>query len=277
MAPPHPPSTAASPPSQGSAAEFQSTERAAALNIPEPPPTPETPLAAPPRPPPSPSAAPPAPLIAKEDYGSGPVPWGVYAAYARALGPYLAAFGALAVAAEASRVGVDLWLSRCAAGPGARGGGAWGLALGLALLGGGSAALTLGRGLAIVEGCSTASALLHDRMYARVTRAPMTFFQTTPVGRLMTRFSKVQCGGGGGGWARGACEGKGPQRRLGRRLEGVAEAVGGGYCRLQMPMRLALGARGTVAGHGLGALEGGVPPPLPMHRWGWGHCTFFPS
>ena len=30
-----------------------------------------------------------------------------------------------------------------------------------------------------------------------------------------------------------------PQRRLGRRLEEVAKAVGGGYCRLQMPLRLA--------------------------------------
>ena len=47
------------------------------------------------------------------------------------------------------------------------------------------------------------------------------------------------------------------QRRLGRRLEEVAKAVGGGYCRLQMPLRLALGVRGTVAGHRLGALGGG--------------------
>ena len=67
-----------------------------------------------------------------------------------------------------------------------------------------------------------------------------------------------------------ALEGKGPQRRLGRRLgrrlEEVARAVGGGYCRLQMPLRLALGVRGTVAGHRLGAREeGGVPPPLLMH------------
>ena len=66
---------------------------------------------------------------------------------------------------------------------------------------------------------------------------------------------------------RDALEGKGPQRgsqrRLGRRLEEVAKAVGGGYCRLQMLLRLALGVRGTVAGHRLGALEGGggyLPP-----------------
>ena len=71
-----------------------------------------------------------------------------------------------------------------------------------------------------------------------------------------------------------ALEGKGPQRRpqkrLDRRLAGVAKAVGAGYCRLQMPLRLALGVRETVAGHRLGALEGGGgggSPPLPMHPW----------
>ena len=69
---------------------------------------------------------------------------------------------------------------------------------------------------------------------------------------------------------RGAVEGKGPQRwpqrRLDRRLEEVVEAVGGGYCRLQMPLKPAFGVRGTVAGHRLGALEGGgggLTPPHP--------------
>ena len=41
----------------------------------------------------------------------------------------------------------------------------------------------------------------------------------------------------------------------------VAKAVGGGYCRLQMPLKLALAVRETVARHRLGALEGA----LPMH------------
>ena len=34
--------------------------------------------------------------------------------------------------------------------------------------------------------------------------------------------------------------------------------MGGGYCRLQMPLKLALAVRGTVAGRRLGALERGV-------------------
>ena len=57
-------------------------------------------------------------------------------------------------------------------------------------------------------------------------------------------------------------KGGGGQKRLDRRLQEVA----GGYYRLQMPLRLALTVRGTVAGRRLGALEGGGGnPPLPMH------------
>ena len=58
-----------------------------------------------------------------------------------------------------------------------------------------------------------------------------------------------------------------PQKRLGRRLEEVAKEVGGGYCRLQMPLKLALAVGGAVAGHRLGALGGG----------GGGEGTFPPS
>ena len=56
-----------------------------------------------------------------------------------------------------------------------------------------------------------------------------------------------------------------PQTRLDRRLEEVAKAVAGGYCRLQMPLKLALGVRGTVAGRRLGALEGGKSTSPPSN------------
>ena len=63
------------------------------------------------------------------------------------------------------------------------------------------------------------------------------------------------------GSRRDALEGKAPrrqpQKRLDRRLEEVAQAVRGGYCRLQMPLKPARAVRGTVAGHRLGALGGG--------------------
>ena len=50
-----------------------------------------------------------------------------------------------------------------------------------------------------------------------------------------------------------------PQKRLDKRLEEVAKGVGGGYCRLQMPLNLELGVRETAAGHRLGSLEWGSP------------------
>ena len=59
-----------------------------------------------------------------------------------------------------------------------------------------------------------------------------------------------------------------PQKRLDSRLEEVVKAVGGGYCWLQMSLKLVLAVRGIVAGRRLDAREGGgrgVPPPLPMH------------
>ena len=79
--------------------------------------------------------------------------------------------------------------------------------------------------------------------------------------------SDIAVKGSLGGASRDALEGKGPRRRpqkpLDRRLEEVDKAVVGGYCRLQMPLRPALGVRETVAGHRLGALEGGgVTSPL---------------
>ena len=59
-----------------------------------------------------------------------------------------------------------------------------------------------------------------------------------------------------------------PQKRLDRRFEEVAKAVGGGYRRLQMPLSLALAVQETVAGHRLGALEGGegITPPSNASR-----------
>ena len=63
-------------------------------------------------------------------------------------------------------------------------------------------------------------------------------------------------------------------------MEEVAEAVGGGYCRLQMPLKLALCVRGTVAGRRQGAPGGGGGYPRPLSNAFLGgtplrppHCT----
>ena len=81
---------------------------------------------------------------------------------------------------------------------------------------------------------------------------------------------------GGWGRVRDALEAKAPPRQpqqpLDKRLEEVFKAVAGGYRGRDMPSKLALAVRETVAGHRLGALEGGggAPPPLPVQPWGSG-------
>ena len=69
--------------------------------------------------------------------------------------------------------------------------------------------------------------------------------------------------GGGGPLSR--CEGGGECIRSEGTSEAapeaVRQAVGGGYGRLQVPLRLAVAVRETVAGHRLGALKGGGGPP----------------
>ena len=139
--------------------------------------------------------------------------------------------------------------------------------------------------------------------------APARWLQVYPSHVMLTQIpfclgrSGLSGAEGRGAPARDALEGKGlprrPQRRLGRRLEEVAKAVAGGYCRLQMPLRLALGATEAVFGPRLGALEGGrggnfspfqcipgpcfasasIPTPVPGFsrlRKSRGHVTRYP-
>ena len=86
----------------------------------------------------------------------------------------------------------------------------------------------------------------------------------------------LACSGGQGSIRREGTS-DAPQRQLDRRLEEVAKAIGGGYCRLQMPLTLALGVRDTVAGHKLGGLKGGGGGAggecqISLERTGGGDC-----
>ncbi|ELW46895.1 Multidrug resistance-associated protein 5 [Tupaia chinensis] len=46
------------------------------------------------------------------------------------------------------------------------------------------------RGVAFVKGTLRASSRLHDELFRRILRSPMKFFDTTPTGRILNRFSK---------------------------------------------------------------------------------------
>ena len=118
-----------------------------------------------------------------------------------------------------------------------------------------------------IRRCGTAQRSLSEVRAAAGARrphpGPTWRGHSSPAGQRRTRGAALKGGGDAArtGSGKDALEGKGPrrrpQRRLGRRLEEVAEAVGSGYCRLRMPLKLALAVGGTVAGYRLGALEGG--------------------
>ena len=75
-------------------------------------------------------------------------------------------------------------------------------------------------------------------------------------------------------WRVGTGPHKGPQKRLGRRLEEVAKAVGSGNCWSQMPWKLALTAAAPLGGRP-GGRGGTCPPPIRCITVGgrWAVCN----
>lgn len=129
----------------------------------------------------------------KEHLEQGKVKWEVYLEYAKtsnllAVGVYLFTL----VAAQTAQIGGSVWLKNWAERNGAAGGNPEvGKYLGIYFaFGVGSAALTVIQTLILWIFCSIeASRKLHERMATAIFRAPMSFFDTTPAGRILNRFS----------------------------------------------------------------------------------------
>ena len=129
-------------------------------------------------------------LMQAEERAVRSVPWAVYAAYVRGSGTLLNAPLAvlLLVLSQCANIATSLWLSYWTADT-------FGFATGqyigvYAALGAAQALLMFTYSLSVaLFGTAASRSMLHAAM-ARVLRAPMRFFDTTPLGRITNRFSK---------------------------------------------------------------------------------------
>ncbi|RMZ91424.1 hypothetical protein DV736_g1341, partial [Chaetothyriales sp. CBS 134916] len=129
----------------------------------------------------------------KEKTEQGKVKWSVYTSYAKesnliAVGIYLVAL----LAAQTVQIGASFWLKRWSEYNERQGSNRHvGRYIGIYFAFGiGGAVLVVIQTLLLWIFCSIeASRKLHDRMAFAIFRSPMTFFETTPVGRILNRFS----------------------------------------------------------------------------------------
>ena len=133
-------------------------------------------------------------LIQEEERSTGTVKLSVVLSYFRALGGI--SFGLFLIAqyvvAEALRAGSSIWLkiwSSGSLGPGHSPMFYVGIYSCWSL---GTAILTLLGRIILAYRANDASRLLHERMLNNLLRAPMRFFNETPVGRIINRFTKDQ-------------------------------------------------------------------------------------
>ncbi|KAI1085814.1 P-loop containing nucleoside triphosphate hydrolase protein [Whalleya microplaca] len=130
---------------------------------------------------------------AKEHSEQGKVKWDVYAEYAKTsdLGA-VSVYMFTLIAAQTAQIGGSVWLKNWAEMNGEAGGNPEvGKYLGIYFaFGVGSSALTVVQTLILWIFCSIeASRKLHERMATAIFRSPMSFFDTTPAGRILNRFS----------------------------------------------------------------------------------------
>jgi ATP-binding cassette subfamily C (CFTR/MRP) protein 1 len=132
-------------------------------------------------------------LITKEHTETGEVKRDVYFVYMRALGLSVCLIIFLCnLFGAAASVGSSFWLSYWSSQtPGNSGNPSLGVNLGVyGVLGVGNAVGVLMSTLAMALGSIHASGALHKKMLLSVLRSPMSFFDTTPLGRVINRFAK---------------------------------------------------------------------------------------
>ncbi|CAI7915933.1 unnamed protein product, partial [Closterium sp. NIES-53] len=134
-------------------------------------------------------------LVQAEEKAQGVVSAAVVWRYVRAMGGsgVLAVLISLYVLVEAARVLASVWISVWTGSVSQEGGGRQGSLYFVAvysLISLGQVLLTFANQYFLVFFSQRAARRLHDAMLAAILRAPMSFFHTNPVGRLINRFTK---------------------------------------------------------------------------------------
>ena len=133
-------------------------------------------------------------LMTKEERAKGAVALGVYLAYAKACGfAYVVIVLVLAVVAQGGIVSADWWLSVWStdvpSGNRTANHGVNYYLIGYTSLSLAAVILTFSKSVSIALCCLTGAKALHVRMLRRIIQAPMRFFDTTPIGRVLNRMS----------------------------------------------------------------------------------------
>ncbi|KAI8377534.1 multi drug resistance-associated protein MRP [Radiomyces spectabilis] len=135
-------------------------------------------------------------LMTVEESAKGSVDWNVYKQYAKSCSiAGVAVVLSFQIAAQASSVGANLWLKHWSSNNQRDGtnNDVW-FYLGIyALIGWSSTFFTVINNLTLWIKCAIRSSkVLHSEMLETIMRSPMSFFDTTPLGRILNRFSKDQ-------------------------------------------------------------------------------------
>ncbi|KAF2490569.1 multidrug resistance-associated protein 1 [Lophium mytilinum] len=129
----------------------------------------------------------------KEFSEQGKVKWNVYGEYAKTSNLVaVAIYAVMLIGAQTAQIGGSVWLKQWSEANGeAHGNPHVGRYIGVYFaFGFGSAALVVVQTLILWIFCSIeASRKLHERMAFAIFRSPMSFFETTPAGRILNRFS----------------------------------------------------------------------------------------
>ena len=132
-------------------------------------------------------------LIEEEKAEMGGVKWAVYKYYMESIGPTFTFVMIFCFAAyQGFQVGANMWLSKWSTDPKATTDTSTrDMYLGIyGLLGTLQSVFIMFAVSAVMVGTLNAATRLHATMLYRIMRSPMSFFDTTPLGRILNRFSK---------------------------------------------------------------------------------------